>query len=422
MSLVDAFFSDFWDAVQGNSSEPIPNFSTQPTWLYSPEDYSYPENWTEPNYSYDRGAAPARSLSDLGAYYGRLWSYFKLGGFTDEAGTYIGRPGGPLNVTLIEVFNEVDYEHGHTPESYTQDFDAVVAGVRQWADPEKSISFVGLSLPNIDSTEKVVQWASYFLNASNHAAGVADAKSLAWIGYHAYPTNGGYSPDPNSFERLFDYADELLLKVQAVDAVIQALSPLTRTALDETGTDMDNVLGPGPPPGNSPRYWVASAAYFAYIFARLPLVSSTVAVLGASQLMDAPGQEPSVTLLDWETGQGTARFWVVALLANSTSPGDTAVPTEVAMGVGGAGAGGSNSSLPLYAQGFAAQGQPCGRLLLINKQNAGTNVSIAEAAGCSCQRALVLDESSGLQPAREQPCPGSSISLAPFATAMLFFA
>jgi hypothetical protein len=37
--------------------------------------------------------------------------------------------------------------------------------------------------------------------------------------------------------------------------------------------------------------------------------------------MDAPGQEPSVTMLDWSTGLGTAKYWVNDLLLSSYVPG-----------------------------------------------------------------------------------------------------
>ena len=143
-----------------------------------------------------------------------------------------------------------------------RDYDALVRGVRTWADPNHTVEFVGLNLPNIDSAATLGTWADFFLNASNHDDDVADAvrDGAGWVGYHAYPTNGGYTPDPNTFERLFDYADSFIAgSVATVDAAIARLSPGTRTALDETGTDMDGALGPGSPPDNNPRYWVASA-------------------------------------------------------------------------------------------------------------------------------------------------------------------
>lgn len=178
----DALLQDFWEAVDGNSSEPIPNFSTQPTWLYSPSDYNWRGNPDVPS-DYTRGSAANVNTTALGEYYGRLYGYFKQGWMVDEAGVTHTRPSGPLNITLIEVFNEVDYEHGYTPELYTASFDAVVQGVRRAADPGKTISFVGLNLPNIDSGVKVAQWATYFLNTSNHAPDTRDA--LQYIGYHA---------------------------------------------------------------------------------------------------------------------------------------------------------------------------------------------------------------------------------------------
>ena len=181
LTLADAFFTDVWEAIDGDASDPIPNFSTQPAWLYG-SDYDWTADPDEVR-NYCRGAAGNCDNAALGAYYGRLWAYFKTGSMVDEAGVTHTRPGKPLNITTIEVFNEVDYEHGYTPQLYTAAFDAVVAGVREHADPGKTVKFVGLNLPNIDDGKKVAAWATYFLNASNHAPEAVDA--LNFIGYHA---------------------------------------------------------------------------------------------------------------------------------------------------------------------------------------------------------------------------------------------
>jgi hypothetical protein len=408
LTLADAFFTDFWDAVDGNSTDPIPNFSTQPAWLYG-GDYTWNNNPDQPD-DYCRGPAAACDNALLGAYYGRLWSYFKKGFMVDEAGVTHTRPGPPMDIRTIEVFNEVDYEHGYDPETYTAAFDAVVRGVRTFADPDKNIKFVGLNLPNIDSGKKVAAWATYFLTASNHAPDVADA--LDFIGYHAYPTNGGYSrDDPSTFSKMFDYADTFIEQtVLPVDAIIAALSPGTRTVLDETGADMDNVLGPGSPPDNNARYWVAAAGYWAYTFARAANESATVVQCGASQLMDAPGQEPSVSLLDWETGLGTARFWAVRLLVEELVLGDaTVATTSVSTGAGA-------SSNEVHALGFAGGGRK--KLLLINKRNAWVEVQVA---GAVCTQLRVIDEFNQLSPARDATCAGGGFVLAPFATAVASF-
>ncbi len=226
------------------------------------------------------------------------------------------------------------------------------------------------------------------------------------------PTNGGYSrDDPNTLSRLFDYVDAYIeTTVKPVDAIIAALSPGTRTVLDETGADMDHVLGPGAPPANNARYWVAAAGYWAYMLARAANESSTVVQVGASQLMDAPGQEPSVTLLDWETGLGTARFWAVRLLVEELAAGDAVVATTSVS------VGGSAGSSDVHALGFGGGGRR--KLLLINKRNAWVRVTLTAP---SCTRLRVIDEANGLQPARDEPCAGGEFSLAPFATAVASF-
>ena len=94
---------------------------------------------------------------------------YMLGSFQDEYGRTVesGRAG--LNITRWEVGNEVmarhtshvtrhtshvtrhtslfactlqvDYEHGHTPYSYTLEYDAIVSGIWRLADPLKRLLF-----------------------------------------------------------------------------------------------------------------------------------------------------------------------------------------------------------------------------------------------------------------------------------------
>jgi hypothetical protein len=91
--------------VDGDASAPILNFGTQPTWLYSPDDFSYPENNSVPWYGYDRGSAAALNatgLDLLGDYYGRVMSWYTRGRFVDEYGK-LHTGGYFLNVSLYEV-------------------------------------------------------------------------------------------------------------------------------------------------------------------------------------------------------------------------------------------------------------------------------------------------------------------------------
>ena len=410
MTLPDQFMSDWWDAVDGDNSNGLPNFSTQPTWLYSPADYNWNADPAQP-WGYSRGSFSNCNNTLLGEYYARLYGYFATGEMVDEGGVRHTRPGGALKIRQIEVFNEVDYEHGYDVEGYTAAFDAVVRGVRSF-DTGHTIRFVGLNLPNIDNAQKVATWAAYFLNATNHAPDARDALDI--IGYHAYPTNGPYTPDPTSFALMFDYVDAYIEGVKVVDSVIEALSPDTVTYLDETGTDMDGVLGAGPPPGNNPRYWVAAAGYWAYMFAKAVNESATVRQVGASQLMDAPGQEPSVTLLDWSTGLGTARFWAVKLISESIVGDDVLTAADVAVTGADADA--------LFAVGFMTPDQNVKQALLINKRNAFAQVTVSCGSGpCNCASLKTIDEFTGLQPARTDSCGAGAITLAPYATSILLF-
>jgi hypothetical protein len=68
----------------------------------------------------------------------------------DASKTYAPPPPSPP-VFRYEVFNEVDYEHEHTPVSYTLEYDAIVTGIKRWLGPRADdITYYGLSLPNID--------------------------------------------------------------------------------------------------------------------------------------------------------------------------------------------------------------------------------------------------------------------------------
>jgi hypothetical protein len=306
-TLLDEHFLDVWNAVEGGTTnlgeKMIPNFSTPPAWLYG-MSWSHNTECTYANHcterGYEKGTAPASAhggLDALGEYYGRLLAWYTKGGFVDELGVE-HKSGHFLNITTWEVYNEPDYEYHHTVQSYTQDFDAIVKGIRKFADPEHKIKFIGMNNPNIDPTATVVEWATYFLNASNHDPAVRDVNAIgSYIGYHAYPTPRMASPD--DMQQMFAYVDEYMtIRVPKVQAVIDALQPGVRTMLDETGT-----LKPMAKGGlDDPLFWVASGSYWAYMWARgaaLTQSSTTtvnIPVVGQSAFMDSPDREPGVTV------------------------------------------------------------------------------------------------------------------------------
>ena len=411
-TLLDEQFLDTWNAVQGVTSEVgsgaknlgyamIPNFSTPPTWLYNENDWSYSTECSQANgcksNGYEKGTAPASfhgGLTALGDYYGRLLAWYTQGGFTDELGIR-HTSGHYLNITTWEIFNEPDYEHGHTPETYTLEFDAIVAGIRRHADPGKKIKFVGMNNPNIDDTGKVVEWARYFLNASNHAPEVRDA--VNYIGYHAYPTAAFPVSSKNELSQFFAYVDDYVdNKVAAVQKVVEDLAPGVITMLDECGTT-------GPIFGGleDPAYWVASGAYWAYFWARTAVRhGANVGVVGQSQFVDSADREPGVSMVDWTNGKPTAKYWVLRLVLESTAVGDVFRKTT------------ANATAQLFAQAFTHGDER--RVLLINKQNAPTTVVIAGA-----DTARIVDESTNQGPPCDIVKLGGSVLLGPFATAVV---
>ena len=120
----------------------------------------------------------------------------------------------------------------------------------------------------IDDATKVEAWVTYFLNASNHDPLAWDAVTGGTIGFHSYPTNGGYTKDPSTFAGMYAYVDGFVAEVAAVSALAQSLVPGMGITLDESGVDMDGVLEPGSAPQDSPRFWVAGGSYWAYLWAK----------------------------------------------------------------------------------------------------------------------------------------------------------
>ena len=54
-----------------------------------------------------------------------------------------------------------------------------------------------------------------------------------------------------------------------------------------------------------------------------------VGVVGQSQFMDSPDREPGVSMMDWSTGNGTAKYWINRLVIESVALGDVFVETTI---------------------------------------------------------------------------------------------
>lgn len=129
-----------------------------------------------------------------------------------------------------------------------------------------------------------------------------------------------------------------------IEVIRKQLSPSTRTTVDECGVILGNDNTPvivrtfvAAAPLRAthaplttcggvwhlqdheigPLYWNAAGAFYAYVFANL--THQGIDVLGESQLTGFPNlpslnlapQFPSVSLLNWTTGVGNPRYWVL---------------------------------------------------------------------------------------------------------------
>jgi len=345
-SLIDPMTIDFLDATRGHSV--ILNFSTIPQWMFkTAKPVTYPADPNQVTWNYTQGTQLRDpSMKELGDYYARLVSWYTNGGFTDELGKR-HESGHHFKIDYWEVLNEVDFEHKMTPEQYTARYDAIVQAIHKVAPSTK---FVGLALAAPSINPRMFE---YFLDHRHHKAGVP----LDMISYHFYAVpSSDETPEVEQFT-FFDKADHFLDSVRYIDAIRKRLSPATRTTIDEIGSisaddtkqgEPGHVMQPIP---NS--YWNLSGAMYAYVFGNL--ASLGIDVAGESQLVGYPTQYPSVSMVDWNTGKGNARFRVLELLKKHFHPGDKIVETHL-------------GNPYVYAEGFATRAGKH-EVLLVNKRD-----------------------------------------------------
>ena len=192
--------------------------------------------------------------------------------------------------------------------------------------------------------------------------------------------------------------------VRWAESIRQRLSPGTQTDLDEigsqTGTD-----GTGAPPGyvappirNS--YWNLSGATYAYLYGELAKLG--IEVVGESQMVGFPTQWPSVSMVDWNTGQPNARFWVLKLLHSNFGPGDKLVNTRT-------------RTPSVYSLGFATRDGKH-KILLVNKRDRTVVVSVPGASG---GRLEVVDQQTALQPPAAAQVQSDDVTLGGLAVAVV---
>jgi hypothetical protein len=363
-SLMDPITLDFLDATKGHPG--IMSFSTSPQWMYKTEKpVAYPDDPDQAIWDYEQGTEfRDPTMKEVGEYYARLFSWYTKGGFADEYGQrHESRY--HSSMPIWEVGNEIDWEHTTSPETYTKLYDQIVESIRR-VDP--NTKFVGLALarPGLNS-----RYFEYFLNHKNHKPGIP----LDWISYHFYAeTVAGESPEVQQFT-FFDQADGFLNVVRYIELVRQRLSPGTKTTADEIGSmgaDGIGMVDPGEtlkPYPNS--YWNLSGALYAYVFAEMTRLG--IDVVGESQLVGYPGQFPSVSMVDWNTGKPNARYWVLKLLKDNFGPGDriAEVPSPPP----------PPETNPSYSTLAVVKANGTRRVLIVNKRDRELSLTIPGAGG-----------------------------------------
>ena len=395
-SLIDPMTEDFMAATEGHSV--ILNFSTIPQWMFKTgKPVAYPSDPDQVFWNYTQGTELRdASMKELAGYYARLVSWYTQGGFTDEAGRR-HESGHHYQIPYWEVWNEVDFEHSMTPQQYTARYDAVVSAMRQVAPQMK---FVGLALA---APSQAPAFFEYFLNPQHHQPGIP----VDMISYHFYATPGSdQTPEVQQFT-FFEQADHFLDIVRYIDAIRQRLSPTTRTTIDEIGSigaDDGGQDQPGhvtQPIPNS--YWNLSGAMYAYVFAQL--ARQGIDVAGESQLVGYPTQFPSVSMVDWKTGQPNARYWVLKLLHGNFGPGDQLVSTRI-------------TAPNVYAQGFVTR-DGRRKILLVNQRDRTVEISLPGITGA---REDYVDQTTAFQHAASTPLPGDVLTLQGLAVAVVTLA
>jgi hypothetical protein len=387
-SLIDPMTEDFMQATAGHPV--MLNFSTIPEWMFkTPREVNYPHDPDQVTWDYTQGNdLRDPSMKELANYYTRLVSWYTLGGFKDEYGVP-HNSGHHYKFDYWEVFNEIDLERKMTPRQYTERYDAVVEGLHRVAPDMK---FAGLALGYPSHGQ---DYFEYFLNHAHHKPGIP----LDMITYHFYASpSADQTPEIQQYT-FFDQADHFLDTVRYIESIRQRLSPQTKTDANELGSIAadDNRSGPIVIPNS---YWNLSGALYAYVYAELAKLGIEYA--GESQLVGYPTQFPSVTMVNWETGQPNARYWVLKLLHDNFGPGDNLVDTLV-------------DSPYVYALGIVTR-EGKHKVLLVNKRDRTFAVSMPGASG---GRLDVVDQQIASQPPATSQLRSDEVSLGGLAVAVV---
>ena len=229
------------------------------------------------------------------------------------------------------------------------------------------------------------------------------------ISYHFYAEpDEDETPYVQQFT-VFNQADRFLSLIKYVELIRQRLSPQTQTTLNEIGiiSADDLVLEqPGhisrPIPGS---YWNLSAALYAYLYNQISHLG--IEAVGMSSGLAYPNTYyPSVTMMDWTTGQPNARYWALKLLIDNSTVGDKQVETTSDLPYG---------QLYVVTQAYVT---PAGqrKILLINKRDRPFEVTINGVKGATEER---VDQETRSHPAASGTLDSDKVLLGGLAVSVI---
>lgn len=390
---IDPALEDFMNATAGHSV--CINFSTIPAWMWKTKTpVKYPADPNQVFWEYTQGTEIRDpSYKEAADYFARLLSWYEKGGFKDEFGKW-HESGHHYKFAYWEVLNEIDLEHHWKPEEYTKFYDAVVTAMRA-VDPDLHFMAISLAYPSRNA-----QMFEYFLNPANHKPGIP----IDFITYHFYASPGARESLDTWQFTFFDQAAGFLNTVHYVEAIRKRLNPSVRTDLNELGVILhedSTQRQPGYVYNPEPQgYFALAGALYAHLFIETARIG--IDVVGESQLIGYPSQYPSVTMIDHNNSQPTARFWVLKMLHDEFAMGDEIyTPSGTGADVG--------------AQGFeTAKGK---KMLVSNRRDAEFDVTLpVEMADGAVE---YVAAGTGDAPPVKEKMQGRVLHLRPFETAVV---
>jgi hypothetical protein len=293
----------------------------------------------------------------------------------------------------------VAWEHDLSFELYTRMYDAIVERIQR-IDPNIKFAGLALGIP-------VKEYFEYFLDPKNHKPGIP----IDQISYHFYAIAAPDQTDEIIQHTHWENAEHFVDVVGYVQGIRKRLAPNVQTTINEIGVMSREDANEQSKPGHRARaipqaYWNLSAALFAYLYSELAVRG--VEYAAASQLVGYPTQFPSVTMIEWPSGQPNPRYWMLKLLKDHFGPGDKLFDAKFQP---------NSMSYMLYARGFKT---PAGKrkILLVNKRDRSFEVSLPDAQGAQVE---FLDQSTGFQPAVSMTLRESQFLLSGYSVAIVTF-